>query len=259
MNLRSLGLSTELGLAATRGRVIDRDDYLVVITPDDPSYYDGNFLALPAAPQVGEVTYWTRRFAEELGTDPEIRHVTFRWGGIAPEVGAEQELRAAGFSIDIHHVMTATELRVPPPIAFEVRALAAGEMASITNLAWAIGDNHSEGYRQFLTRRGSWHTSLVERGLARFWGAFDGDELVGSLGLVPVGRVARYQDVQTAATHRTRGIASALLAAAAADARAAGLERVVIVAEPDSAASRVYTRLGFTVAEHAMSAWRHPA
>jgi hypothetical protein len=55
--IRSLALKTELGLAATRGTITDRGDYVVIETPDDPGYYYGNLLLLSAPPQVGEVAY----------------------------------------------------------------------------------------------------------------------------------------------------------------------------------------------------------
>lgn len=253
MHVRSLALTTELALAATRGRVLDRGDYIVVQTPDDPGYYYGNLLVLPAAPQVGEVTYWSRRFADELGADPEIRHITFRWDGTTGDTGASDELVAAGFVLEVSQVMTATTV-IAPPSTLEVRALTLDEVHATADLAWTIGDRHDESYRRFLNRRAAWHADLVARRLATFWGAFDA-ELVASLGLVKIGELGRYQDVQTAVGHRGRGIASALLAAAAAEARC---ERVVIIAEPASPAARVYERVGFRTVEQTASACRYP-
>src|SRR5687767_10256398 len=113
MLVRSLGLRTDLELAATRGQVIDRDGYLVVITPDDPTYYHGNLLVLPAAPQVGEVSYWTRRFVEAFGRDAAIRHVALRWDGIHGNTGATEELTAAGFTVEVTQVMTARTVAAP--------------------------------------------------------------------------------------------------------------------------------------------------
>jgi len=254
MRIRNLALKTELGLAATKGHLIDRGDYVVVRTPDEPNYYFGNFLVLAAPPQVGEVAYWTRRFADEFRDLPDVRHVAFRWDSTT-DAGALDELRGAGFRIDNDWVMTATEVSAPPT-ALEVRALRADEMQHVADLGFAISDDHSDSFRQFLQRRAAWKTSIVTRGIGAFWGAFDGDALVGSLGLVELDRLARYQDVQVATTHRKRGIASAMLAAAAfgSPGRQAMIERYVIVAEPDSEAARVYARAGFTVAERMVSA-----
>jgi len=254
MLVRSLGLTTELELARTRGEVIDRDDYLVVVTPEDPSYYFGNLLVLPAPPQVGEVAYWTRKFAHELGRDPAIRHVALRWDGIAGDVGALDELVTAGFRVEVTEVMVATAV-APAPTALPIRALTAAELAAAAELEYAIGDRHDESFRQFLLRRAAWKQRLVLEGRAHVLGAFDGDQLVGSLGIVPLGAHARYQDVQTAASHRKRGIASALPAAAAAYTPGA---RLVIIAEAGSNAARLYERAGFRTVERLAAACRYP-
>ncbi|MDQ3338643.1 MAG: GNAT family N-acetyltransferase [Myxococcota bacterium] len=252
-----LALATELELAATCGTITDRGDYLVVRT-NDPSYYFGNILVLASPPQVGEVAYWTRRFADEFRASSHsggVRHVAFRWDGSGGDPGARDELRAAGFSIEDHWVM-ASDRVAPAEASYPIRALRPDEMEAAAILSFAISDDHSDTYRHFLNRRAAWKADLVIAKLATFWGAFDGSELVGSLGLVPLDRVARYQDVQTAATHRKRGIASALLATAAA---AVDVDRYVIVADPESDASRIYTRAGFTVIERMVSAFSAPA
>src|SRR6185295_11795830 len=101
------------------------------------------------------------------------------------------------------------------------------------------------GFRQFLQRRADWKRELVELGIARWYGAFDGDQLVGSLGLVALGDVSRYQDVQVATAYRKRGIASALLATAAREVLDAPF--VIVAQAPD--VIRLYERAGFRVIE----------
>ena len=256
MHIRSVGLATDLELAATRGTIVDRGGYLVVATPDDPDYYFGNLLVLPAAPQVGEVGYWSRKFAEELGSDLRIRHVTFRWDGVTGDVGASDELGAAGFKVETTQVLSARTITAPR-VELELRPLATREVTQTAELEYADADRHDEAYRQFLLRRAIWKQSLVASGKAMWFGAFDRGTLVGSLGLVALGTRARYQDVQTAATHRKRGIAAALLAAAAREVLPS-IHELVIVAEPDTAASRVYERVGFRAIERIVSACRYP-
>jgi len=269
MHVRSLGLSTDLQLLALRGTILDRDDYLVVITPDDPGYYYGNLLVFPAPPQVGEVGYWTRRFADEIGGRPDIHHVTFAWDGTTGDVGARDELEAAGFAIQVIETMTAPARRVATPIAdgspaegvadrgISIRELDPDTVHATADLAFAHAERHDDSYRRFLHRRALWQSRLIALGSGRFWGAFDGDVLVGSLGLVSLGDVARYQDVQTAEDYRRRGIATALLATAA-QAVAETAETVVIQVLPDTPAARVYERVGFCAVERQASACRHP-
>jgi GNAT superfamily N-acetyltransferase len=126
------------------------------------------------------------------------------------------------------------------------------EQAEITDvLAWTLADRHDERYHQFLQRRAAWQRTLVDRRLGRFWGAFDAGTLVASLGLVELGTIGRYQDVETLPAYRGRGIASALLHAAA---RAATVERVVVIAEH----ADLYERAGFRVVERTASACKYP-
>jgi GNAT superfamily N-acetyltransferase len=255
--VRSLALTTELALAASRGRVTDRGDYLVVETPDDPNYYDGNALVLPAPPQVGEVAYWTRRFGDELGKNPAIKHVTLWWDGVTGDAGAEDELRAHGFAVHRSQVMVAHEMTATPPDALPIRTLSHDHVLQTAELAYAIGDRHDDTYRLFLERRATWHRELVTKNAATFWGAFDGETLVASLGLAWLDEeLARYQDVQALPAYRRRGLASALLATSARAAFERGVEHVVIVAEPDSDAARVYERLGFQPHERTANARR---
>ena len=266
MIVRSLALTTELALAALRGRVTDRGDYLVVETPDNPGYYDGNVLVLPAPPQVGEVTYWTRRFTDELGKNPAIKHVTLWWDGTNGDEGAGAELRAAGFTLQTNQVMVLERgARASDGAAtygsastLPIRELTADEVLATADLAYTIGDRHDDSYRLFLDRRAAWHRDLVTSGRATFWGAFDGDTLAASLGLVWLEdkKVARYQDVQTLPTHRKRGLAAALLDASTRAAFARGIDRVVIIAEPDGAGSRLYARHGFRTVERTVNARR---
>jgi GNAT superfamily N-acetyltransferase len=260
--VRSLALQTELGLAALRGKVTDRGDYIVVETPDDPGYYYGNLLVLPAAPQIGEVAYWTRRFADELGKNPAIKHVTFWWDGTTGDPGASTELAAAGFTLESLLVMVATPDELarhasPEPPAWPIRALSPDETLAIGEVAYAVGDRHDETYRAFYERRAARHRDLIVRGLAKFWGAFDGAQLVASLGLVQLGALARFQDVQTLPAYRARGLASALLATAATHA-ADPHAQLVIMPAPGGASERVYTRAGFRIAERTVSACRYP-
>lgn len=258
MIVRSLALQTELGLAASRGRVTDRGDYLVVETPDDPDYYDGNVIVLPAAPQVGEVGFWTRRFNDELGKNPAIKHVSLWWDGVAGDVGARAELEAAGFTIMTNQVMVADEISAPFGFAaLPIRTMTPEEVLATADVAYTIGDRHDDIYRLFLDRRAAWHSDLVNRNMATFWGAYDGDALVASLGLAWVDQsFARYQDVQTLPAHRKRGIATALLATSARAAFERNVEHVVVVAEPDSEGARIYERLGFRTIERTANARR---
>jgi ribosomal protein S18 acetylase RimI-like enzyme len=92
-------------------------------------------------------------------------------------------------------------------------------------------------------RLGSEHT--------KFWGAFDGDELCGMVGLERETRAknrhkAKVVGMYVAHERTGRGIGRALINALIDDARASRLELLVLtVTEGDGAALRLYERCGF--------------
>lgn len=257
MKVKSLGLWTDLELARTRSQVFDYGTHLATVTPDDPTYHYGNLLTLPEPPAPGSLPHWLGRFRTDVGEPPAFKHVTFQWDGTTGEVPARAELEAAGFTVEVNQVMRADSIE-PAALAegLTMRALEPEELASTVDLAFEVAPIHVEGHRTFLQRRVAWQAELVRRRLAVFWAAFDGDQLVGSLGIANLWRFARYQDVQVAASHRRRGIARSLLAAAAHDMAATGTSSLIIVAEPGSAAAAVYERAGFRIAELIGSASR---
>lgn len=70
------------------------------------------------------------------------------------------------------------------------------------------------------------------------------------MGMFHDAHIARYQSVETRATHRRRGICSALLRHCALWALGRAPEvQVVIVAEADTNAGRLYRSMGFAHAE----------
>ena len=254
MQPRSLALITELGLAATHGRVTDRGEYVVVEVPAMPTWAAANYLALPRVPEPARIAYWIERCEQELVA---ARTLSFRWDDPSDDELGRAALRNAGFTIDQNEVMAANEV-LAPPHAMAIRALESGEVLSTALLAWALADRHDERMRQLLHARASWFADLVDRGVARFYGAFDtvagASKLVASCGLVDLGPIARYQDVQTLPAYRRRGLAGALLATAA---RELPGKRYVIMTTADSDGARVYQRVGFQRVERTAIARRN--
>ena len=86
MQVESVALATELALAVTRGRVVDRGDCIVVETPDQPRRGSTNRLVLAEPPRADDIARWTKRFADELpaearpypATVADLRWVTSR-------------------------------------------------------------------------------------------------------------------------------------------------------------------------------------
>ena len=65
--VRSLGYRTDLALLTLGGSTLEqRDDHVLVRTPDNPLHWWGNFLLLPRAPAAEDDRAWLDRFAAEF-------------------------------------------------------------------------------------------------------------------------------------------------------------------------------------------------
>jgi RimJ/RimL family protein N-acetyltransferase len=249
MDLQSLAFRTDLALLQRMGSAVeDRGTHLVVRTPDNPSYYWGNFLLLSAPPpDVAAVEHWKRVHHQEF---PEARHVALgidRPGSLDDDAAL---LRAAGMDVETVVAMTTDVVHPPerPPREAEVRPLAGdadwGQQVDLT----VDGEDDAHYSRDFASRKIATYRELAEAGDGAWWGAFVDGRLVASLGIYALGDgLARFQSVKTQAAFRSQGLAGALVVAASRYAQAdLGARTLVMAADPTYSAIRVYRAVGFT-------------
>ena len=237
--------------------VIDRGDYLVVRTPDNPDFWWGNFLLLARLPGPGQGGEWLARFAAEF---PAAGHVAL---GVDTTDDSETpaEFTAAGLQADRATVLTAAQLRPPahPNTEAEVRPLVGdADWRQSVDLAVRCFDGGEPG--DFLLRRASARRRLTQTGAGVWFGAFDNGRLLAQLGLFDVGDgYARYQHVETDPVARRRGLAGTLVWTAGRYGREVLRSTTfVIVADPADVAIRVYRACGFTARQRQLSFDRPP-
>ncbi|MDX2967786.1 GNAT family N-acetyltransferase [Kribbella solani] len=266
MHFESLGFRTDLFLLKLSGSTFeDAGEYVVVRTPDNPGFWWGNFLLYrtPFAP--GSVESRLADFHREL---PAAKHVAFgidSVDGLLGAAGVAEELTAAGFTIEHNVVMTAERV-IPPKRPNEESAyrFLAGDddWEQLYHQTLATTDlTVDEEYKQFTRRKLVAKRALVDAGHGTWFGAFDGDRLQSSLGLMFDGAgVARFQNVQTSPEDRGRGLASTLVHHASTYGLTEGGARtLVMVADPDYLAIRLYRAVGFTDSETQLALIRPPA
>ena len=258
MEIRSLQVRTALMRSGLGGEVVDRGGYIVARTPANPTYRWGNYLVFPAPPGPGDLARWCDLFAAELGDIPGVVHQAFAWDGVDGDRGDIAPFREAGFD-DWRCVTLSTET---PPAAravdAELRSLETDadwerllELATVQNDAEPDDQREdADAHHLFMTRYNADRRRWVANGNARWFGAFRDGRLVSSLGLIVGGGLGRYQSVDTHPEHRRQGLGGALIAHAGREAIASmGARSLVIVAEEDADAYRLYTALGFTTTE----------
>jgi GNAT superfamily N-acetyltransferase len=242
-----LGWQTDLAVLRLGGSTIQQaQDHLVVRTPSNPTYHWGNFVLVTEPRAVDDAGRWRAVFAEHF---PRAAHLAVGLAG-RPEPGAW-----GSTAIEASDVLVAgsAPARRPLPDGYRVRALT-------TEADWeastALNDEHYPGDPEFARLRSLTRSGMVEDGHLDWFGAFteNGDRLVAELGIVEVEPgLARYQSVLTHADHRRKGLTGHLLGVAAAHARAAGSSRLVILADPDGDAGRLYRAAGF---RHTETVWQ---
>jgi GNAT superfamily N-acetyltransferase len=272
---RSLVLTTLIDVLPD-DRIVRREgDHLIVRSPSNPGHWEGNLLAFDDAPAVGDGERWEAAFDAAFADAPEVRHRTFFWDRTDGEAGAAAaEFGARGYRLEreVGLVAAPADLTAHPRRNREVEIrrldprpgvdepLWEGTLAvSLANqaedpspdadFATFARARQEERRAAFRAGRGAWYVALDPR---------DGSVVAGC-GVIATRRGGRFQAVDTAPSHRRRGIARRLVHEAGVDAAARfRLGRLVIVANPDYHALGIYASLGFVPREEVVSAWLSP-
>lgn len=259
MEIRSLAWRTDLALLRAAGsEVEDRGDHLVVRTPANPGFYWGNYLLLdsPAGPDA--VPDWLLAFESAF---PEAEHRTFGVDGADGSVDDLAPFRAAGMGVEASTVMTAQAVHEPPhPNAGATVRPLANDDDWAQQVELALSDEDLHGGRVFATRRAAAERRLVDMGLGQWFGAFLDGRLAASMGLFVASEgLARYQGVMTHPDCRGRGLCGTLVHHAGRFGfDDLGVHTLVMVADPDYLAIRIYRSVGFTGSETQLQAMRVP-
>ncbi len=260
MDVRSLATRTDLALLRLAGsEVVDHGAHIVVRTPDNPSYWWGNFILLSHPPTADEVPEWIDLFER---TFPESRHLAFGVDGTDGSVDDLAAFRTAGLNVETSSVMTATSVHEPPRPNRE-----ATYRPLISDDDWqqqvelGIAGEHEDGGQDFVIAKTAAERSLTGRGIGEWWGAFVDGRLLASMGLFSASPgLARFQQVKTHPDARGRGLAGTLVHEVSRFGfDVLGAETLVMVADPDYLAIRVYRSVGFADTETQLQADRKPS
>jgi ribosomal protein S18 acetylase RimI-like enzyme len=266
VKIASLAYRTDLIFPAFDGQILDRGDYLAVRTPSNPSFYWGNFLLFSHPPLDGDFEKWRLLFVKEIGEPPETHHQAFGWDAPDGADGVIQPFLEAGFHLERSVVLTTVDPRPPlhPAPSISIRQLTSDlDFREAVELQVLCREPEfgPAGYRVFRERAMERYRNMISAGLGAWYGAFVDAKLVADLGIFHDASLIRYQSVETHPDFRRRGIAGALVLQAGREAIAAyGRHALVIVAEEDAAAARLYSSLGFQFTERARGLlwWSEP-
>ena len=221
------------------------DGYLVQSTPSEPDFWMGNQLIMSDTARTVPDAF--SLFETHF---PEATHRSVVWDvpGMDPSLLGDQ---VEGFDA---MMFGGTMTDAPTPDGIVLRPLdGPKDWAKVEGLQAEVGQEEgrdAQAHAPYLARRNAGRRAQIDKGLGQWFAAFDGDRVVASMGMFHDDQIARYQSVETRQSHRRRGICSALLRHCALWAldRAPNAD-VVIVAEADTDAGRLYRNMGFVHAE----------
>jgi ribosomal protein S18 acetylase RimI-like enzyme len=263
VDISSLGLRTDLALLQLGGtEVEDRGDHLVVRSPHNPAFWWGNFLLLSHVPVAADTDAWLERFAVDF---PEAGHLAFGFDGVGGRVEELAAFTERGLRCEAQTVMTASTVHEPPQPNHQAtyRVLTSDDdWAQSIELRVACNDEQeARYYREFATLKVATNRALAAAGHGGWFGAFLDGELLSQMGLFRAGPgLARFQSVETHPDARGQGLAGTLVHRVShygfAD---LGATTLVMVADPDYSAIRLYRSVGFADSESQLQAEKPPA
>lgn len=240
--------ATDLVYYGRIGDVIDRDTYVVVHTPSEPTSYLGNQIIGRGDMTPDNVSEWVAVFSREFADVAGVEHITINAEGhIHPRCGQLT-------SPPLQHVENLVlSISTPFPSFSDRPDVAVGRVTDErTWEAIVEGQLVEQGLaspeaRAYFTRHFAVQRDLAQDGQAIWLAATVDSAIASTLGLLRRGDLVRFQAIRTDPQFRRRGIASHLMTAAlkVAD-EDFGTTRAVLVTNDDHPeALSVYKHLGF--------------
>ncbi|NNF05463.1 MAG: GNAT family N-acetyltransferase [Candidatus Eisenbacteria bacterium] len=263
MNVSTLGLRTELIFHRFDGVVTDRGDHMVIEAPANPSFYWGNLLYFPAPPTENDVERWPSMFRAAFEGRGRVQHMAFAWDTRDGSVGAAEQFVPLGYTVERSVVLTTDSVRRPEKCAEDVIVR---RLESDEDFEQAIGNQlenappgcDATAYEQFTRLQFVRWRRMSAAGLGGWWGAFVDDRLVGELGVYQENGLGRFQSVATHPDFRRRGVCGRLVYEVSSRTLADGSDTLVIVADVDFHAAKIYESVGFNEVERGVGLLLRP-
>lgn len=259
-NVTSLGRKTDLIFSRANGQVVDRGEYLLIQTPENPGFYWGNYVLFQDAPREGDFKRWTDLFRREFPYYSTIKHMVFAWQ--EPRKGDVSEFLASKFRLTNVVVLATQEVQKTERFNASLRV-----QPILTESQWStvledsVRDNTEHdpiSFRKFKEQQLSDYKKLQEAGKGQWYGAYIEDELVGNCGVFFEDGLARFQQVITNEEHRNKGVCNTLVYEVSMRALTrSDVHTLVMEADVDYHAAKIYEGIGFkpTETNYALEWW----
>ncbi len=255
MPLHSQCHHTDLFFEKHSGEIIERDDYIIVRTPEKQDYYWGNYLIFRERPTLSDAALWTKQFDDAFKSMDGIEHRSLSWDvrGLEPPLDPEviQAFVSAGYGYipNICHELGVLTTPTYMNDDISIRPITTEqEWAEVLNaqfLCW-VKDFEPVSFLEFKRWQVQRWKTLVEMGKGIWFGAFQGEQHVGNAGVFRGDDFVRYQSVSVHPDYRKAGVCRTLIYEMSKWVSGnKGAIPQIIVSEENTSAMRAYQSLGF--------------
>lgn len=257
VQLISKALQSELVVLRHSCEIIEKKEYFVIRSFRNPYFHWGNFLIFKQAPKENDLSKWEEYFCAEF---PEFihQHRAFTW--IKGE--ERRNFKIPDYLLEKTVCLTAKDVQhvnqINPDITLR-RIQVEQEWLELEKkqAERMTPEERDPSFLNFNRQRFQDYKAMVDKHLGDWFIADLGGKWVGDLGLFYGDGMACYQNVTTYPGFEGRGIAHALIYGSAKYAlKNYPIKELVIVADEDSRAQKIYQNLGFQLIERRTNLYR---
>lgn len=264
-NILSIGLKSELLLFEHISEILPRDNYLVVKTLRNPKYISANFVLFKNPPSEMDIEKWTSIFQKEFSSHPHIKHVKLVWDCLESGNNITIPPLRNGFELEHYRTLIADGKLINTKINEDIKVRLINNDEEwdfvVQNQMLFKPTGLSENYyHEFSNQLMSDYKSLILTGKASWFGAFLGEKLIGSLGVLwSSDHTFVFQRVVVNPDFRRLGVCKTMLHHVSTWVIDSHRNcSFVILTENNSVAEHLYLSLGFKAKEELFAIYRYP-
>lgn len=262
-DIQSLGIKKGFLLFKHISEVISRDDYIVIKTPSNKKYISANFILFKNPPTESSLKEWPSIFQKEFAKE-NMNHIKLEWDNALRNDYVIEKFIKGGFELEHYETLTLGKLVQPK---FLNNQIVVQEIDYEYDWTKVIEDQmlfkpdslSTEYYKDFSEKLMDAYHMLITKKLCEWFGAYIGNKLVGSLGILWSNELAGFQRMVVAPENRNQGVCSTLIYTVTDwILNNLKVDHIVIWSEKNSSASKIYDSCGYRFQEDLLAFTKYP-
>ncbi len=247
--MEDLGYFTDLFIIEAESKIIQMEDWILVQSPDNPTYFFGNFLLLNNPPLPYQRQFYEKKFHECFKDLKKVKHFTFCWRGADKK--NISDFTENNYEFNQTSVLIAKREDIVKPKQLNDKITIRSLSTDVEWQEWIameLGEKqagHSDvSYRVYLEGKAKTYKNLTDNQQGHLFAAYIDNEMVAAAGLFHKNKIGRFQQVTTKSGFRRRGICKSLIYQICMEGFKQ-LDSLVMLADIGYFALDVYKKLGF--------------